>query len=76
MNLQFDFGKKRGKIKPMHAVGQPPTSAGEDGIYAELCRYLQMFKQACKVYQLTDQNRYTKAGEENGGNVNGSYRRC
>ena len=41
MNLRFDFEKKLGKIKPMHAVGQPPAGAGEDGIYAGLCRYLQ-----------------------------------
>ena len=41
MNLQFDFGKKRGKIKPMHAVGQPPLAIGANEIESYMFRYLK-----------------------------------
>ena len=41
MNLQFDFEKKLGKIKPMHAVGQPPTAISDDGIDGDMLKYLK-----------------------------------
>lgn len=41
MNLQFDFEKKCGKIKPMHAVGQPPTDIGLNEIDASMVHYLK-----------------------------------
>ena len=41
MNLQFDFEKKLGKIKPMHAVGQPPTWTCDAGLSTELMHYLK-----------------------------------
>ena len=28
LNINFDFSKIVGKIKPMHAVGQPPFTGG------------------------------------------------
>ena len=40
MNLKFDFNKNIGKIKPMHAVGQPPMGVGDDGIYGGMMKYL------------------------------------
>ena len=41
MKLQFDFEKKLGKIKPMHAVGQPPLGVSDDGIDDSLFHYLE-----------------------------------
>ena len=41
MELQFNFEKKTGKIKPMHAVGQPPTGICDDGIASDLLCYLK-----------------------------------
>ena len=41
MNLQFNFEKKLGKIKPMHAVGQPPMDIGENGVIGDMMRYLK-----------------------------------
>ena len=42
MKLQFDFSKKIGKIKPMHAVGQPPmTGMSGEGLDLSLIRYLE-----------------------------------
>ena len=41
VNIKFDFDKKVGKIKPMHAVGQPPTSISDDGIYSGMLHYLK-----------------------------------
>ena len=41
MKLQFDFDKKIGRIKPMHAVGQPPLAlSDEDGVDASMFHYL------------------------------------
>ena len=40
MNLHFDFEKITGKIKPMHAVGQPPLGVGDDGIDDSMFHYL------------------------------------
>ena len=41
MKLQFDFERKLGKIKPMHAVGQPPLGVTDDGIDDSLFHYLE-----------------------------------
>ncbi len=41
MNLQFDFEKKLGKVKPMHAVGQPPRGMTDDGVRGGMMRYLK-----------------------------------
>ena len=41
MNLQFDFEKKRGKIKPMHAVGQPPLAIGVNEIESDMFHFLK-----------------------------------
>ncbi len=41
MKLRVDFNKTIGRIKPMHAVGQPPISAGSEGIDTELWQYLK-----------------------------------
>ena len=41
MNLQFNFDKKRGKIKPMHAVGQPPFCLDLNKIYSGMFHYLK-----------------------------------
>ena len=41
MKLQFDFSKKIGKIKPMHAVGQPPTDIGLNEIDSSMMCYLK-----------------------------------
>ena len=41
MNLLFDFSKKLGKIKPMHAVGQPPTWTCDDGLSTRFMHYLK-----------------------------------
>ena len=32
MKLNFNFDKIIGKIKPMHAVGQPPVQLGNNGV--------------------------------------------
>ena len=40
MKLRFDFTKTTGKIKPMHAVGQPPFGVGDDGIDDTMFHYL------------------------------------
>ena len=40
MKLHFDFAKTTGKIKPMHAVGQPPTDLCDDGIDHSMFHYL------------------------------------
>ena len=40
MKLHFDFAKTNGKIKPMHAVGQPPADICDDGIEHSLFHYL------------------------------------
>jgi len=41
LELKFDFEKKLGKIKPMHAVGQPPTWTCDDGLATWLMHYLK-----------------------------------
>ena len=41
MNLQFNFDKKCGKIKPMHAVGQPPFCLDLNKIYSGMLHYLK-----------------------------------
>ena len=41
MNLTFDFEKKIGKIKPMHAVGQPPTWTCDEGLSTMFMHYLK-----------------------------------
>lgn len=41
MDLHFDFEKKAGKIKPMHAVGQPPFGVADCGIDEGHLHYLQ-----------------------------------
>ena len=41
MNLQFNFDKKCGKIKPMHAVGQPPFCLDLNKIYSGMFHYLK-----------------------------------
>ena len=41
MELKFDFEKKLGKIKPMHAVGQPPTDIGLNEIDSSMMHYLK-----------------------------------
>ena len=41
MTLYFDFEKKCGNIKPMHAVGQPPTDIGINQIDSSMMHYLQ-----------------------------------
>ena len=61
MNLQFDFEKKVGKIKPMHAMGQPPAGVSDDGISAEMFEYL---KQANVPY-----SRMHDVGGHFGGNL-------
>ena len=40
MKLHFDFEKTKGRIKPMHAVGQPPFGVGGDGIQDDMFHYL------------------------------------
>ena len=40
MKLHFDFAKIKGKIKPMHAVGQPPADVCDDGIEHSMFHYL------------------------------------
>ena len=40
MKLHFDFTKTAGKIKPMHAVGQPPADICDDGIEHSMFHYL------------------------------------
>ena len=40
MKLHFDFTKTNGKIKPMHAVGQPPADICDDGIDNSMFHYL------------------------------------
>ena len=40
MHLTFHFDEICGKIKPMHAVGQPPTSISDDGIDDSMLHYL------------------------------------
>ena len=40
MKLHFDFTKTTGKIKPIHAVGQPPADICDDGIEHSLFHYL------------------------------------
>ena len=40
MKLHFDFTKTTGKIKPMHAVGQPPADICDDGIEHSMFHYL------------------------------------
>ncbi len=40
MKLHFDFDKIIGKIKPMHAVGQPPFGVSNDGIDDSMFHYL------------------------------------
>ena len=41
MNLSFDFENKRGKIKPMHAVGQPPIDIGLNQLETDMLHYLK-----------------------------------
>jgi len=41
VNISIDFSKTTGKIKPMHAIGQPPFSVGENGIGDEFMSYLR-----------------------------------
>ena len=40
MKLNFNFEKVVGKVKPMHAVGQPPFGIGDEGIGVPLIHYL------------------------------------
>ncbi len=40
MKLYFDFEKTKGKIKPMHGVGQPPFGLSNDGLDVSMFRYL------------------------------------
>ena len=40
MKLNFNFDKVVGKIKPMHAVGQPPFDVCDDGIDDSMFHYL------------------------------------
>ena len=40
MQLYFNFDQIIGKIKPMHAVGQPPLDVGDNGIDDSLFHYL------------------------------------
>jgi hypothetical protein len=40
MKLNFDFEKIIGKIKPMHAVGQPPVELGNNGVEDDMFHYL------------------------------------
>ncbi|MBP5428312.1 MAG: hypothetical protein J6Z04_03385 [Clostridia bacterium] len=40
MKLHFDFTETTGKIKPMHAVGQPPADICDDGIEHSMFHYL------------------------------------
>ncbi len=40
MKLHFDFEKIIGKIKPMHAVGQPPLGVSDNGIDDSMFHYL------------------------------------
>ena len=40
MKLNFDFGRITGKIKPMHAVGQPPLGVGDDGVDGSMFHWL------------------------------------
>lgn len=40
MKLNFNFDKIIGKIKPMHAVGQPPVQLGNNGVEDDLFHYL------------------------------------
>ena len=40
MKINFNFDKKIGKIKPMHAVGQPPFDVGNFGIDDSMFHYL------------------------------------
>ncbi len=41
MHLQFNFDKIIGKVKPMHAVGQPPLGVGDDGVDGTMFHYLK-----------------------------------
>lgn len=40
MKLNFNFEKTIGKVKPMHAVGQPPVEVCDDGIDGSMLHYL------------------------------------
>ena len=40
MHLTFHFDEISGKIKPMHAVGRPPTWISDDGINDSMLHYL------------------------------------
>ena len=40
MKLSFNFNKTTGKIKPMHAVGQPPFGVGNHGIDDSMFHWL------------------------------------
>ena len=40
MELNFNFEKIIGKIKPMHAVGQPPVELGNNGVEDDMFHYL------------------------------------
>ena len=40
MKLNFDFDKIIGKVKPMHAVGQPPVEVGDNGVEDDMFHYL------------------------------------
>ncbi len=40
MKLNFNFEKTVGKIKPMHAVGQPPFFRGVEGVGDQMFHYL------------------------------------
>lgn len=39
--IKIDFSNTVGKIKPMHAVGQPPMGIGDDGVHGGMMRYLK-----------------------------------
>ena len=41
VKLEFSFDKKMGRIKPMHAVGQPPTDIGLNEIDSSMLHFLQ-----------------------------------
>ena len=48
MKINFNFEKTIGKVKPMHAVGQPPFGDGDFGIDNSMFHYLQL-KTAIRV---------------------------
>lgn len=41
LEIKIDFSKSVGRIKAMHAVGQPPFSVGDRGIDDSFMHYMQ-----------------------------------